>query len=90
LSGDERAQATVLHRAALAAQRLARGGEISASKLVEAAKQVIASAGSARIDYVSLIDAETLQPLQTLRPKSVLALAVFIGGTRLIDNLQIA
>jgi len=89
LSGDERAQATVLRRAALAAQRLAQGGETSASKLIEAAGEVIASAGVARVDYISLIDAETLQPLQTLRPKSILVLAVFIGGTRLIDNLQI-
>ena len=84
LSGDERAQSTVLRRAALVAQRLSRAGEISASK------EVIASAGSARIDYVSLIDAETLQPLQTVRPNSILALAVFIGSTRLIDNLRIA
>jgi pantoate--beta-alanine ligase len=90
LSGDERAQATVLRRAALAAQRLAQGGETSASKLIEAAGEAIASAGGARVDYISLIDAETLQPLQTLRPKSILVLAVFIGGTRLIDNLQIA
>jgi pantoate--beta-alanine ligase len=90
LSAEERAQASVLRRAALAAERLAQGGETSASKLIEAAKDVIASARSARIDYVSLIDAETLEPLDTLRPKAVLALAVFIGGTRLIDNLRIA
>jgi len=90
LSGDERAQSTVLRRAALVAQRLSRAGEISASKIIEAAKEVIASAGSARIDYVSLIDAETLQPLQIVRPNSILALAVFIGSTRLIDNLRIA
>ena len=90
LSAEERAQATVLRHAALAAERLAQGGEISASKLIDMAKDVITSAGSARVDYVSLIDAETLEPLQTLRPKAVLALAVFIGGTRLIDNLRIA
>ena len=80
----------VLRQAALAAERLAQGGETSASKLIDTAKDVIASARSARVDYVCLIDAETLEPLQTLRPKAVLALAIFIGGTRLIDNLRIA
>ena len=90
LSAEEREQAGVLRQAALAAEKLAQGGETSASKLIDTAKDVIASARSARIDYVSLIDAETLEPLQTLRPKAVLALAVFIGETRLIDNLRIA
>ena len=90
LSAEERAQAMVLRQAALAAERLAQGGETSASKLIDTAKDVIASARNARVDYVCLIDAETLEPLQTLRPKAVLALAIFIGGTRLIDNLRIA
>ncbi len=43
----------------------------------------------ARIDYVGLVDAETLQPIESVRPNSLLALAVFFGKTRLIDNIRL-
>jgi pantoate--beta-alanine ligase len=90
LDADERAQATLLRRAALAAQQLAEAGETSAEKLIAAAKQVIAAGKSTRIDYISVVDAETLQPLSVLRTNALVALAVFVGRTRLIDNLRLA
>jgi pantoate--beta-alanine ligase len=90
LNTDERAQATLLRRAALAGQQLAEAGETSAEKLIAAAKQVLAAGKSTRIDYVNLVDSETLQPLTVLRPNALFALAVFIGRTRLIDNLRLA
>jgi pantoate--beta-alanine ligase len=90
LSADERAEATVLWRGALTAKTLAESGETSVPKLIDAAKTVIGSAPSARIDYISIVDGESLQPLETSRPNAVLVLAVFIGKTRLIDNLKIA
>ncbi len=51
---------------------------------------MISKASLARIDYVNLVDAENLQPVEIVRPKSVLALAVFFGRTRLIDNILLA
>jgi pantoate--beta-alanine ligase len=57
--------------------------------ILEAARSTIEHAPLARIDYVELIDAENLQPIDSLGEKSLLALAVFFGKTRLIDNIQL-
>jgi pantoate--beta-alanine ligase len=50
---------------------------------------MISEAPRARIDYVALVDAETLKPVETLQPNSLLALAVSFGKTRLIDNIRL-
>src|ERR1700730_15996697 len=89
LNADDRKEATVLYRAMLRVKELAAGGENFVTKLIEAARNMIASANSARIDYISIVDAEKLQPLETLRPNALIALAVFFGKTRLIDNLRL-
>src|ERR1700730_17843887 len=89
LNADDRKEATVLYRAMLRVKELAAGGENFVTKLIEAARNMIASANSARIDYISIVDAEKLQPLETLRPNALSALAVFFGKTRLIDNLRL-
>jgi pantoate--beta-alanine ligase len=89
LNTDERAQATVLYRAMTRVKELADRGQKSVRELNDVAKGVIASANSSRVDYISIVDADNLQPLETLRPNAVIALAVFIGKTRLIDNLRL-
>jgi len=89
LNTDERAQATVLYRAMTRVKELADRGQKSVRELIDLAKGVIASANSSRVDYISVVDADNLQPLETLRPNAVIALAVFIGKTRLIDNLRL-
>ena len=71
------------------AKEMAVGGQNSVTRLVDAAASVIASAKTARVDYISIIDRENLQPLEALRPDAVILLAVFIGKTRLIDNLRL-
>jgi pantoate--beta-alanine ligase len=85
LNADERKQASVLHRALLTAVEKART-ERSARAIVDLARGVIGGAPLARIDYIDLVDAESLQPIELVRPNSLLALAVFFGKTRLIDN----
>ena len=90
LNLEERKQASVLRRALLAAAEKAKAGEKSAKLIVGLAQNVISEASLARIDYVNLVDAENLQPVEIVRPKSVLALAVFFGRTRLIDNILLA
>jgi len=53
-------------------------------------RETIGQAPLARIDYVALVDAKNLQPLDVVRPNSLLALAVFFGKTRLIDNILLS
>ena len=84
LNAEERKQATVLRKALLVAQG---AGNKSAKEIVDLVREHIAQAPLARIDYVALVDAETLQPLEKVQPNSLLALAVFFGKTRLIDNI---
>ena len=89
LSSAERAQAPVLQRALQEARRLASSGERSAAVILDAARNLIASAPLARIDYLELVHSETLQPLVTVGPDSLIAVAAFFGQTRLIDNLRL-
>jgi pantoate--beta-alanine ligase len=86
LSLGERKQAMVLHKALQAA---ANAGNKSAREIVDLVSKVIGEAPLARIDYVELVDAETLRQVETIRPNSLLALAVFFGKTRLIDNIRL-
>jgi pantoate--beta-alanine ligase len=86
LNSEERKQATVLRKALVAAANV---GKKSARDVVELVRNVINEASLARIDYVELVDAETLQPVEMVRPNSLLALAVFFGKTRLIDNVRL-
>ena len=86
LDGEERKQAPILRQALLAAEK---SGKKSAKEIVDLVREHLGQASLARIDYVDLVDAETLQPLETVTSKSLLALAVFFGKTRLIDNIRL-
>jgi pantoate--beta-alanine ligase len=63
-------------------------GKKSANEIVLLARKMISEGPLARIDYVDLVDAETLQPIDSLKPNSLLAVAAYFGKTRLIDNIQ--
>jgi pantoate--beta-alanine ligase len=89
LNSDERKEATVLREALLKASDLVRAGEISVARIIAGVRETIGQAPLARIDYVDLVNAESLQPLETIGPNSLLALAVFFGKTRLIDNIRL-
>ena len=86
LNENEREQAAVLQKALLIA---ANAGEKSARKIVDLARSTISEVPLARIDYVEVVDAETLRPLKVVGPNSLLAVAVFFGKTRLIDNIRL-
>jgi pantoate--beta-alanine ligase len=86
LSPDERQQALVLSRAMAKVQALVGQGERSAATLLDAARAEIATAPSARIDYLELRDPDALHLVETLGGPTLFALAVFVGKTRLIDN----
>jgi pantoate--beta-alanine ligase len=87
LNKEEREQAPVLHKALLAA---ANAGKKSAREILDLVSKVIGEAPLGRMDYVEVVDAETLRSVDTVRPNSLLALAVFFGKTRLIDNMRLA
>ena len=89
LNREERKQAAVLRKALLEGTEIARGGETSAARIVSAVRETISLAPLARIDYVDLVDAGNLQRIEVVRPNSLLALAVFLGKTRLIDNIRL-
>jgi pantoate--beta-alanine ligase len=86
LNPEERKQASVLYKALRAAAGL---GKESDEDVVALARNVIKEAPLAQIDYVELVDAETLQPVEIAGPKSVLVLAVSFRKTRLIDNTRL-
>lgn len=90
LNPDERAQAGVIRAALLEAARVSASGGTKASELLDVARKLISAAPLARIDYVELVNTQTLQPQATADSNSLLAAAVFFGNTRLIDNLRLA
>ncbi|RJP74373.1 MAG: pantoate--beta-alanine ligase [Candidatus Abyssobacteria bacterium SURF_17] len=86
LSPDERKDALCLHESLQMANDMFHSGESDAKKIVKAMRANIESKRSARIDYVSIVDTDTLEELDVIRDKAVVLLAVFMGKTRLIDN----
>jgi pantoate--beta-alanine ligase len=87
LNPVERKQATVLNRSLEEASRRVAAGERGAAVLMEGVKARIAQVPDARLDYVSVVDMDTLAPVAKLHGRVLVALAVFIGATRLIDNV---
>jgi pantoate--beta-alanine ligase len=90
LSMAERKQAPVLQSALQEARKLVGRGERSAEAIGAAARNVIATAPLARIDYLEVVSAETLEPVTDVGPDSVIVVAAFFGQTRLIDNSRLS
>ena len=86
LNAQERAAATVLSRSVAVGRDMAARGERDARALVAAMKTVIETEPLARIDYVDAVDGVTMQPVDVVRDGVLVAMAVHIGKTRLIDN----
>ena len=85
LSPAERREATILSRAIKEAMRLFENGVTSGSNVVSMISTYITDHSSARIDYVNIVD-ETMRDVPEIKPGHILALAAFLGSTRLIDN----
>jgi pantoate--beta-alanine ligase len=86
LDPTQRKQALVLHRALMRVQTMADTGESIAAKLIEAGKQVIGEEPAARLDYFEVVNWDTLEPVSDVTNGALVAVAVWIGTTRLIDN----
>ncbi|HEU5232336.1 MAG TPA: pantoate--beta-alanine ligase [Terriglobales bacterium] len=89
LSPDERRQALVLSRALREIESQYREGERDSKKLIEAALAVFASEPAVRVDYIELVDPDTLEDVATVSARTLAAVAAFVGTTRLIDNVTL-
>jgi pantoate--beta-alanine ligase len=86
LSPEERASALCLFRAIRAARELVLSGAKSRESIMEAVRGMITATPHTNIDYVALVHPDTLQEINTIENEARLALAVWVGKTRLIDN----
>jgi len=90
LSADERSRATALFRSLKRAEMLISQGERSAANIRAQMLGLLSDAAPAKIDYIAFVRPESFQEIEVLEPPSVLvALAVWFGSTRLIDNMTI-
>jgi pantoate--beta-alanine ligase len=87
LSTEERRQALSLSRALAAAQKLSAKGESGAANLLEAMSATLHQEPAVRVDYLAIVDPDTLLPLQDVSAGALLAIAAYVGSTRLIDNI---
>jgi len=86
LNAKERKDAPVLYKALSVARQLATRGESDASKIIKSIKNIIQKKKRAKIDYISVVDLQNLKPLNKIKDNTLIALAVWLGPTRLIDN----
>ena len=89
LTAAQRAQAVVLSRALRFARARIRRGERSAAAIRALVRRDTATATLGRLDYVELVDVDTLQPLRRVKGRAAILLAVRFGATRLIDNVLV-
>ena len=89
LSPDARAQALGLSAALATVQLLTTNGERRAALLQAAGTRILAAHGidDAAVDYLAIVNAETLEPLDTVTDGALVAVAAHVGGVRLIDNI---
>jgi len=86
LNKDERKDASVLYKALTEARRLVRKGVKDPSRIKSAIRKIIRSGKTAKIDYIGIVDLKDLKSVKKIGRKTLIALAVRIGKTRLIDN----
>jgi pantoate--beta-alanine ligase len=87
LNPEERQRALVLHRSLQEVRQQFQGGERSAAKMVSAAQKVLAGEPQVRLDYFEIVDPNTLDPVERISQETLVAVAAYVGATRLIDNL---
>ncbi len=89
LNKEERQDATVLYQALILAKNLIREGNINASDIIRKMRQLINKKKRAQIQYISIVDLKDLKPVDKIRDKVLVALSIWIGKTRLIDNIVV-
>lgn len=86
LNAEERKAALVLSKAVFKGEELIKNGEKNSDVILNTMKDIINGEPLAKIDYVQLVNADSIEPLETAEGRVLVAMAVYIGKTRLIDN----
>ena len=89
LTPEERQQAPIIFKALQAARENVKNGLTDANQVRDQITKMIQTSPLARIDYVEIIDDQTLTPVETVKPGTFAAVAVYYGKTRLIDNIYL-
>jgi pantoate--beta-alanine ligase len=89
LNKDERKAATILWRTLSVAREMVEGGERDAQNIRDRMMEIITAEALAKLDYISVSDSNTLEELDTVEGPALISLAVWIGKTRLIDNITV-
>ena len=87
LNPEQRKQALVLSRALKQVEKRSADGETSAERLIVAGKQTMAEESSVRLDYFEIVSPDSLDPVADVSQGALVAVAAYVGATRLIDNL---
>jgi pantoate--beta-alanine ligase len=87
LDPKQRQQALVLHRSLEKVRQMAERGELGAAELAAAGRQEVASQPAVRLDYFEVVDPDTLDPVEDASRGALVAVAAYVGSTRLIDNI---
>ncbi|MCU1247366.1 MAG: pantoate--beta-alanine ligase [Edaphobacter sp.] len=90
LSGIERRHARVLHRTLLQLQGMIAEGERQSTALVRGGMETLKAEAGIRVDYFAIVDANTLLPVTSAETGTLVAVAAYVGSTRLIDNFLVA
>ena len=89
LNKEERQDAAIVYQALILAKNLIKQGGVDSSDIIRKMRQLINRKKSARIQYISIVDPKDLKPIDKIRGKVLIALSVWIGKTRLIDNIVV-
>ncbi len=87
LNKKEKENAIVLYQALKKAEVLFSDGERNSKKIIDSMRDLINAKDTAKIDYIKVVDLDTVKDITQIKDKALIALAVFIGKTRLIDNI---
>ena len=87
LNAEDRETAAVLYQALTAAKEAVRGGERNAEEVLRIAREEFRKYSGARVEYFEIVDPDDMQPVKTIQGPVRAATAVWVGGTRLIDNM---
>jgi pantoate--beta-alanine ligase len=89
LDSEQRRRATVLHRSLMRMQMMIDRGEARSAELLAAAWPIFAEEPSVKLDYLEIVSPETLDPVSDVNQGALIAVAAYVGNTRLIDNMLV-
>jgi pantoate--beta-alanine ligase len=90
LNARERTQAVVLQRALARVKKSWEAGEHDAAKLLAVGREEVAGEKSVHLDYLEIVDPDSLDPVGNVGDRALVAVAAFVGSTRLIDNILLS